>query len=304
MRDARNSGFGFLEVSTSQTYSAARANMRTELAHTNRLAAAAKSVGANFFVYLGTTMQFTDYYQTYLPSGTPMRTIHDDFVAGLENVSGVAWLDIDTFEKRMQRLFLTDIHWNANGAYQGYTEMVRMMAQIIPEIGEPRPLLRIQEFPNVQFRGLGASRSRVSTFHDVFAIPIIDLPDRHPTYRIRNRIAEYERGQFNRDTYAGHYNDIYMTRQNEMPPKIVFPGVETGRRLLLLGDSFSYWVLEPLAAHFDETFVHFTHHGNNLDFERFIEQNGITDVLFMQYGPRTLIRGATTRVYLEQVRTR
>lgn len=294
----------FLDISMAMNHSVAAKNMLDEQAHINRIAAADTNV--NFYVYIATRMQDTDYYNTIIPSTNEPSTkdIFDDFVNGITGVSGIAWLDIDTLEKRLERCFLTDHHWNALGAYQGYTEIIDMMNKVTPDIGEPLPLKGLIKYPNVEYRGSGAARTQTPDYYDSFAVMDIDLPVQHPTERVNthNR-SDYENGRYDagktKNIYTSHYENYY-----DRPSIITYPENNTGRKLLILGDSYVYWVSWLIGAHYDKTFIHYTLDGKDLNYHKFIEDNGITDVLLLQYSSRTLSKATSATKYLEQVITR
>ena len=293
---------GFLDISMAMRHDIAARNMLDEQAHINRIAAANTDV--NFFVYIASRMQDTAYYNTIVPSEPSTNDILEDFVNGITEAAGVTWFDIGTFEKRMELCFKTDHHWNALGAYQGYTEIINMMNKVVPIIGEPLPLKGLIEFPNVEYRGSGAGRTQTPVYYDTFAVMDIDLPVQHPTERVTSKLNEYSSGRYDisrlgRNDYTSHYENFY-----NRPNIITYPENNTGRRLLILGDSYSYWVTWLIGANFDKTFVHYTLDERDLDYNKFINDNGITDVLLLQYSARTLSKATSATKYLEQVITR
>lgn len=300
---SEDNSIGFLDISMAMRYEEAAKNMLDEQANINRIAAANTDV--NFFVYIATRMQDTAYYNAIIPAANESSTkkIFDDFIDGITGTAGIAWFDIDTFEKRIERCFKTDHHWNALGAYQGYTEVIDMMSGVIPDIGDPLPLKGLIEFPNVEYRGSGAARTQTPVYYDSFAVMDIDLPKQHPAERVTSRLDEYLNGKYDagkvKDIYVSHYENFY-----NRPEIITYPDNNTGRRLLILGDSYVYWVSWLIGAHFDKTYVHYTLDQNDLDYNKFIEKNKITDVLLLQYSARTLSKATSASKYLEQVITK
>jgi hypothetical protein len=292
----------FLDISMAMPHSTGAENMLAEQKHINRIAAA--NSGVNFFVYIASRMQDMDYYNEIVPSEPSTYDIFRDFIDGISgDVAGIAWFDIDTFEKRMERCYKTDHHWNALGAYQAYTEVIGMIKKAVPEIGEPLPLKGLIEFPDVEFCGSGAARTRTSGYYDSFAVMDIDLPAQHPTERVRSKLDEYKSGRWDvgrvgKNDYTAHYENFYDT-----PEIITYPENNTGRKLLILGDSYAYWVSWLIGANFDKTFVHYTLWEKNLDYNKFIRDNGITDVLLLQYSARTLSKATSASKYLEQIIT-
>ena len=297
---SEDKSIGFLDISMAMKHDVAAKNMLGEQAHVNRIAAANKNV--NFFVYIATRMQDTAYYNDIVSGEPSTKDIFDDFISGITGAAGIAWFDIDTLDKRLERCFLTDHHWNALGAYQAYTEVIGMMGKVIPDIGDPLPLKGLIEFPGIEYRGSGAARTQTPIYYDTFAVMDIDLPKQHAVQKVRSKLDDYLNGKYDnsrvKDIYISHYENFY-----DQPAIIAYPENNTGRRLLLLGDSYSYWVSWIIAAHFDKTFIHYTLYQEDLDYNKFIADNGITDVLLLQYSSRTLSKATSATKYLEQIIT-
>ena len=298
-----DNSIGFLDISMAMPHETAAANMLDEQRHINRIAASNTDV--NFFVYIATRMQDTKYYNTIIPSSNELSTndILQDFVVGVKGVAGISWSDIDTFEKRMELRFKTDHHWNAMGVYRGYCEIMEMMSKTLPNIGAPLPLKGLIEFPNVEYRGSGAARTQTPIYYDTFEVMDIDLPAQHPSERVRSKLEQYQNGTYDagkvgRNDYTSHYENFY-----NRPEIITYPKNNTGRKLLILGDSYVYWISWLIGAHFDQTFIHYTLDEKNLNYNKFIADNGITDVLLLQYSARTLSKATSATKYLEQVIT-
>jgi len=299
---ARDGSFGFIDTGKALTYDQARANMYRELESINRIAAASQVLGVNFFVYFATTAQSTPWYNSIIPLEFSSYEMKRYMFDNLENVDGLAYLDLSTLERRLTYKWMTDHHKNAYGSARAYLEIHHMFSRVIPDFREPFQLLEIRYFPDVLFRGSSAGRSGMLEYHDYFAVPIFDLPAFHPSHRVTNRLNDYMRGAYNnrnnpRDT-RNHYGHFYSNRPN----LLVVPENDTGRNLLLIGDSMRYWIKEPIAAHFDRTYI--VSSGSHLDLASCVERNNIADVLLLQYGPRTLARAVTAETHLEAIVTR
>ena len=300
---ATDRSFGFIEIMKAMTYGEARRNMQDELYNINRIAAASVDLDVNFFVYFATTGQSTPWFDEMFPHEFSTYELKREMFEGFENLAGLAYLDIGTLERRLQFKWLTDHHMNAYGVAQSYLEVHHMMYQVIPDFGPPVALLDIRYFDHIEFRGSGANRSGNHEFFDRFSVPVWDLPTFHPSRRVTNILAEFERGQrtsnLNTNTLANHYEHLHGR-----PTHVTVTSNDTGRNLLILGDSMVYWSIEPIASHFDNTFIHYTLQGNRLDLTTFVNNNNITDILLFQYGPRTLAKATSATVYLEQIITR
>jgi hypothetical protein len=300
---ATNSSFGFLETTMAITYQQARANMEIELASVNRIAAACEALGANFYVYFATTGQSGAYFNpaTFLEYST--HELMNDMIGRITGATDVSWLDLSTLEKRLTKKWLTDHHMNAYGAAHAYLDVHQMFSRAIPNFREPFRLTEIRYFDGVLFRGTGAQRSNTNDYHDNFAVPVFELPAFHPSERLTNILHEFTGGRrvtTNRTIYANHYGDLYSRSQNV----ISVPSNNTGRNLLIIGDSMVYWNVEVIAAHFDRTHIYYVGDNRSLNLAQVVSQHNITDVLLFQYGPRMLARATSAATFLEQVVTR
>ena len=72
---------------------------------------------------------------------------------------------------------------------------------------------------------------------------------------------------------------------------IEYPENDTGRNLLLIGDSFSTCVAELLASHFDKTYVRYVDSTNpeRINYSDYIDKKGITDVLILETSTRIVL---------------
>ena len=69
------------------------------------------------------------------------------------------------------------------------------------------------------------------------------------------------------------------------------PQNNTGRNLLIIGDSYSLPLLEVVASHFDKTYIRYVDDNKNLtdvQYEDLIDQYGITDVLYLEMSDRII----------------
>jgi hypothetical protein len=270
--------FDFLDTAISLPEETLRRNMESQIAHINRLAAAASDSSADFYVFIGKRMQDAEYFNEIIPSEISTAHLFAEFTGRITGASGVAALDVDTLEARLENIFLTDHHWTALGIYRSYADIIAMM-----NAGEPLPLRRIAAYEDVTMRGASARIASFSRFTDSFGVIEVDLPPQHDVYRIADISYRYENGTFDKNLYADHYEQFY-TRQN----RFIYPENNTGRNLLIIGDSFTWWSAWLIAANFDETTVIYPWDRETLDLSRFIAENSITDVLCLMFSDRIL----------------
>lgn len=257
------------------------ARLEVQLVHMNRIIASNTDV--NFFFYIGTRMQDTLYFPDLFPGEKSTNKFFTEFLDRLEGAEGIGKLDIFTLEKRLEYIFRTDHHWNAKGSYSGYHDIITMMQQVDGDLGDIIPLKGLIEYPNVKMRGSAANISQFEEFYESFAVVDIDLPTTDTYARMRSQKRVYQLDDHDRHTYFDHY-DAYYTK----PDKYIYPEVTNGRNLLIIGDSFTWWASFMIASHFETTYMYYPWHRENLDYNQFIKDNKITDVLFMQFSDRIL----------------
>jgi len=275
--------YDFMDTALSPPESTLRRNMEKQIPEVNRIAAATALSNANFYLYVGTRMQDTDYFTEIIPNEISTKPYLDEFMSRIENATGKMAFDISTLDKRLERVFKTDHHWSAMGAYSGYCDIINMMNKVTPVIGQPIPLNGLITYPDVQMRGSADSISSFPRFYETFSVMDITLPRQDPHAKVTDKSRSYEAGKFDKSLYADHYANYYSH-----PYHYIYPDNHTGRKLLIIGDSYTWGSAWLIAANFDETFLFYPWDNKNLNYNDYIEQNGITDVLFMQFSDRIM----------------
>jgi hypothetical protein len=273
----------FLDTALSFPEEVLRANMEYQISEVNRLAAATANSGADFYLYVFTRMQDTAYFTDIIPNEISTLPMFNEFLSKIEGAAGIDTLDIDTPEKRLERIFKTDHHWSAMGAYSGYTDIISMISAVSPEIGEPIPLNGLITYEDVEMRGSASRIASFPRFTETFSVMDIDLPphSEEPRYRVAGKDRIYSTGKFDKNMYADHYETYYSR-----PSKYIYPENNTGRNLLIIGDSYTWGSAWLIAANFDETYLFYPWDGRRMDLNEYIEENNITDVLLMQFSDR------------------
>ncbi len=210
-------------------------------------AIAALAPDVRAWVYVCSRLQDAACFSDIVPGEPSTGPLVDEFFSLLDEGITYDRLKIDSLDDSIRKLFLTDHHWNAYGMYEAYCDMVTMM------FGEDAQIRPLGDRYDVE----GAS------FYGTFA-----------------RTGGY--GDFSRDRGADHYVAFYPYAQY-----LKYPENETGRVLLLLGDSYSRGISELLSSAFDEAYIFDYRRISQIgDYRAYVEKHGITDVLFMQYSLR------------------
>ena len=260
-----------------------RANMEAQIEHINRITKEISYTKANFYLYVGKRMQDAEYVTKILPNEITTAPYFAEFMDRIEGAKGKGALDVDTFEARMKNVFRTDHHWSALGAYSGYCDIISMISKDSPEIGEPIPLKGLISYPEVNMRGSAALISSFQRITELFSVMDIELPEKDTRYKVTDNAERYESGNFDKSRFADHYA-LYYNR----PSKYIYPSNNTKRKLLIIGDSYTWWSDWLIAANFDETFVYYPWDRKKLDLYDYIDENVITDVLMMLFSDRVI----------------
>ena len=272
-------------------------NMKGRAAEINRLIGANSEV--NFYLYIGKTTQDEEYFADIIPGELCTAGMFGEFMDSIEGAAGKGWIDIDTIEKRLEKQWRTDHHWNAAGSYAAYCDIINMMSKNTPEIGEPVKIKEIKSYPEIKMRGSYAALSGYSRFYEEFFVYDYELPESLGRYSMRSREREYDAGKFERpgDMFLDHYVNYYLIDRRQYAYEN-----NTGRNLLIIGDSLTYWSAWLIAANFDSTYIYFPWDGQVMDYNRYIEDNAITDVLMMVYSQAGIFNVYGYCIY-EQLRT-
>ncbi len=255
----------------------------------NRLAKTVPNV--NVYIYLCTRISETSLRNDCMGSykgGTKENL--NAFLNELDSSIGRDYFKMDTLEDRISKVYLTDHHWNAKGLDEAYGEIISMMKKKAPTI----PAKRNGTYYTVKPKYYGTYVNDMTSLfnvkdyceennlYDVFDFYDYSLPTHSQTGGVKfsTSKAKYLASSFTGAGVKDFYNDFYQSASYYN-----YPSNNTGRNLLVLGDSFSVSVNELLASHFDETYfidIRSISSENPLNLKSFCSLNGVTDVLILQ----------------------
>jgi hypothetical protein len=277
----------FIEGAVNLDQDALRERADAQANAINRIAAAASLNDVNTYVYNVSRMQDFEYFAQIVRNVYSTRRFRDYFNSQLNPDIISGWLDLSDIDTALEKIYRTDHHWAPRGSYSGYTDVINMMRERHPDIGEPYPMGEIITIEGVRWRGYYAALSAYSAIFEDFTVLDMDLPP-HTMYDARGNAFEYRHdaymeGRFPTDTFFGHFNH-YHGQQH----RVSYPGNNTGRNLLWIGDSMTYSVARLIGAHFDETYMLYPWEHGEVEFEDFLEEYNITDVLFLIFSDRLM----------------
>lgn len=260
-----------------------------QLNHIHRLKNATPEI--NYYVYMGTRIQETEMFDNMITGPLSTKPYFDYFTENLDSGIKFDYFRLETPEDRINKKYRADHHWNMAGAYEGYKQIINMMVEDSPVIGKPREY-EILQVPGIKWLGsLGGAVGQNDPGYadDFYILDLSDLPKYGGnTYRIKDMQESFMNGD-----YSGNgLNFDYYGTYNQPQKRYVFKENDTGRNLLLLGDSYSWSITTIIASHFDTTICHNTPWtvGNDVryDYRELISQYNITDVLILLYSSRLL----------------
>lgn len=251
----------------------------------NNITAVCKELGVKVYFYSCSRLQDGEYFEEYIPVEKSLKPKVDKFFSLLDPYIRSGRLKVDTLEESIEKLFLTDHHWNAYGMYEAYCDIVNMMREDTPTISEPRPLGELYVIEDAEFYGTNARTSGYYECSDIFFFYDYNLPDHvlrasYP-YNFGEKKRQYLEGRFEKKLSTDHYVNFYPYTE------YLKYNNSTGRNVLVLADSYSRGISELLGSSFDETYIYDyrrIHEIGNL--RQYIAKHNITDVLFMQYSLR------------------
>ncbi len=181
------------------------------------------------------------------------------------------FINYDDYSKYFYK---TDHHWNYNGSYRGYKEIISM---IYPnqEILNPEELVDF----NLKYKGSLARNSQVYYFYDDFKTYKFNYLN-HIEY-IDNKETNY--GKYNdyfnnvidRDEFMDHYRELYGADFGE----IVYDYKNDKENLLIIANSYSNSINGLIASHFNKTYIVDPRHYKDFNYQSYITNNNIDKVL-------------------------
>lgn len=256
---------------------------------------AAHYPNVNFYVYIGTTFQSYEDFEEI--TGGQISSIHSHLELYQSIVTMDAdnvwceWLPINSVADRMHLLYRSDHHWNAYGAYLGYQSIIDAVHAKTPAVSAAR------EFDILQVEGIrwiGLTGSSANLYYDEYADDfwVYDLSWMQNYYSEYGQNNDYDIWETMQQWLAGDYPKNNLTKFYDYygdifhhESKVTFYDNQTGRNLLIFGDSFSKAIQLPLASHFDHTYVVTTQRD---DIGQIMREQEITDVIVVLFAPRLL----------------
>lgn len=231
------------------------------------------------YVYLATSSRCLDFNR--LEDGSPLYKLLKEQYPN----SALDCLPVHSFEDYCKYFYKTDHHWNYQGSYMGYTQIIRMM------LGEEEPLLEPLETVtfNVNFNGSLNELIKRDTSDEKFTVYRFDYPEMTIRVNGKKKAAygnpnTYFNGKYNtKDKYKNHYAAFYG---GDVGLLQFSTGDESKENVIIFANSFGNAVAMLIASHFNNTyFIDMRHYkedmGEKLNLTNSIKKWNISKVMLM-----------------------
>ena len=245
----------------------------------------------HLYIYKPTVADETYFFDYSFLNASKGSELYDDFYDRLFSLYEIRQLEINDLDDYKYKFYKTDHHWNDEGAYQGYLDIIEMMSDDMA-IPEAYPLKDTLSFDNIPFYGSLSLKVHGLYGYDIFKDKVLDYTDDFTTYvdgkkdqaGIGEKIREIDDDPFDHYLYEEYYGSNYALCEyvnNSIG--------EEGYDLLIIGDSFSNAINQDLAAHFHHTYVvdprawKEKDPGRGFDLDAFVSEHDVDAILWLQY---------------------
>ncbi len=280
--DTNGEEYTFIDTALIMTEEQKSAAIESQAQQINRLYRSNADV--NFYLYVAQRMQDTNYYESLVPTEVSTKPHYDKFFALLDDGITYDTFTLPTVFDRYEKVWKSDHHWNSVGAHEGYCAIINMMRQSTPSILPPREVSQTLPLSTSRFYGSFSRSCAMVDVWDAFSVNDYALPKHQvsPVYDLSALVKAFEKNpstSLKTNLYAECFPKLHTFR---------FPENNTGRNLLVIGDSYAQGVAEPLASNFDNTYVYYFTTYKHMDYEALIREKNITDVIILQFSERVV----------------
>ena len=258
-----------------------------------------KDKDINWYFYFPTNIEATPLADSFFPEEST-RYIYEEFLTRLDESVKTDTLEVNSFTDYFNKYYITDHHWNHEGFNEAYLDIVRMLNKNYSDI-LPFEFKEKYVFEGVEFHGSLSRLNANYSFIDPFGLYYYEMPyhtveiDSSIKYGakvpLNTKIEEYIGSKYNKAKGYYHYTEFFRVCK-----EVNVPSNETGRNILIIGDSYSLPLLELVSCHFDNAYIRYEDRGysnypDELIYEEFIKEKGITDVLVIEEPAKCIMQG-------------
>lgn len=184
---------------------------------------------------------------------------------------------VDSFDAFSAWFYRTDHHWNLNGSYRGYTQLLELLGVEDIPLAPAADAVTLGTFSGSKAVGIAAA------FSEPFCAYPFEFP--HMDITVNGFPGDYgaQDAFFAGQGGAPSYGAFYGWDSGEV---IFSTGQAERENLLILGESYDNAVLKLLASHFNNTYsvdlrYYEAYMGQPFSFSDYVEEHGITQVLLI-----------------------
>lgn len=255
---------------------------------------AARRPDVNWYVFPVTCFEDTALCEQILPAESKHK-LFTEFFTKLDKSIQYDYLKIDDVKVKNSLYFKTDHHWNVYGYTEGYRLITEMFKKNYPDLQARTPVIYTFD-DTVKVFGSNALAVANYKMYDFFHVADFSLPEH--TYvketgvsyggkeSFQQSLERYLNKQHNTKASYNHYINFCP-----IVKEVTYPQNNTGRNLLIIGDSYALPLLEVLASHFDNTYIRYVDSNkelSNIEYGKLIDQYKITDVLMLEMSDRVI----------------
>ena len=188
-------------------------------------------------------------------------------------------LKINDYSDYQKYFYKTDHHWNYEGGYQAYKDIINMMTN-----DSLRKPIKLSTFKGSNFFGTLAIESSNYEFREVFKAYQFDIPEYKKTvYGSWVEPPHYTKKYYTTSEYLYQYYSYYG---DDYSLAIYDYNQSDKDNILIISNSFSNSVREIISSHFNKTHIlnlnkYRDDIGNDFDIKSYVLENDIDKVLVL-----------------------
>ncbi len=231
----------------------------------------------------------TDIYLYYVEKETDINFVTGEksqiFEYLCDNIklpsSHISRFEITDFEEFSRCFYRTDHHWNEEGSYRGYLELLTFLGIEDEPVEQGEKMLLSKAFAGSKTQSPGTSSFRESFFAYKYDCPVM--------LTVENGVAVEDYGKQNEyfaaeeDLQPITYGNFYGGDMGEV---IFDTGDITKDSILILGESYDNAILKLLASHFYKTYsvdmrYYSAYMGESFNITEYMKKHNIDKVLLI-----------------------
>lgn len=192
------------------------------------------------------------------------------------NSDNITKFEINYFNDFKNYFYKTDHHWNYNGSYKAYTELVDFL-----NLGNAIKPISVSCDDN-PFTGSKANISGASMIYsEIFCVNNYEIPKRkvYINNQLSNNYGNDNLKSIDKITYAEYYGTDFG--------EVIFDYSNSQKQnILIIGESYDNAILSLLSTHFNKTFSidlrqYEKENGKTFNYKNYIEKNNIDKILLI-----------------------